>query len=98
MPLRSLTLPARLLPVVALIVLLAIPRAQAPLTAQTKDSPKDDPEHAAKMAKGTELFKSHVRGLLQSKCLKCHSGEKVEGEFDMGARESLIKGGGRGAA
>jgi hypothetical protein len=86
------------LPVTAFIVLLAIPRAQAPLSAQTKDSPKDDPDHVAKMAKGTELFKSSVRGILQAKCLKCHSGERVEGEFDMGTRESLVKGGGRGTA
>ncbi len=50
------------------------------------------------MAKGTELFKTSVRGILQAKCVKCHSGERIEGEFDMGTRESLLKGGGRGAA
>src|SRR5262249_12322349 len=98
MPVRSLTLPGRLLPAAALVALLLAPVADAPGSPETKDAPKDDPEHAAKMAKGTELFKSHVRGLLQSKCLKCHSGEKIEGEFDMGTRESLVKGGGRGAA
>jgi cytochrome c553 len=57
---------------------------------------KDDPEHVAKMAKGTELFKASVRGILQAKCVKCHSGDRVEGEFDMGTRESLLKGGTRG--
>ena len=65
--------------------------------AQARNTPVD-PDHAAKMAKGTELFKSHVRGMLQAKCVKCHSGERIEGEFDMGTRESLLKGGGRGAA
>jgi cytochrome c553 len=55
-----------------------------------------DPDHAAKMAKGTDLFKTSVRGIFQAKCLKCHSGERVEGEFDMNTREALIKGGGRG--
>jgi mono/diheme cytochrome c family protein len=68
----------------------------APGLAQPKD--KVDPDHVAKMAKGTELFKASVRGVLQAKCVKCHSGERIEGEFDMNTRESLIKGGGRGAA
>jgi cytochrome c553 len=81
----------RLLPVVALVVLVA----HAPGAPQAKDKPVD-PDHAAKMAKGTELFKTSVRGILQAKCVKCHSGERVEGEFDMGTRESLLKGGGRG--
>jgi hypothetical protein len=69
-----------------------VPRAAA----QAKDSPKVDPDHVAKMAKGTDLFKKSVRGILQAKCVKCHSGDRVEGEFDMGTRESLLKGGGRG--
>jgi hypothetical protein len=72
----------------------------APSHAQPKDKDKEkvDPEHAAKFAKGTELFKSHVRGVLQAKCVKCHSGERIEGEFDMNTRESLVKGGSRGTA
>ena len=57
-----------------------------------------DPEHVAKMAKGTELFKSSVRGILQSKCVKCHSGERLEGELDLNTREGLLKGGSRGPA
>ncbi len=55
-----------------------------------------DPDHVAKMAKGTDLFKASVRGILQSKCVKCHSGERVEGELDMNTREALLKGGSRG--
>jgi hypothetical protein len=84
---------ARLLPV----VLLAILVSQASSAPQTKDKPVD-PDHAAKMSKGTELFKSSLRAILQTKCLKCHSGERLEGEFDMGTREALIKGGSRGPA
>ena len=83
---------SRLLPVGLLVTLVA----QAPGSPQAKDKPVD-PDHAAKMAKGTELFKTSVRGILQAKCVKCHSGERIEGEFDMGTRESLLKGGGRGA-
>src|SRR3954462_2455131 len=75
---------------------LLVPGLDAPGRAQPKD--KVDPDHVAKMAKGTELFKASVRGVLQAKCVKCHSGERLEGEFDMGTRESLLKGGGRGAA
>src|SRR5579859_4583570 len=68
-----------------------------PVRAQPKDKDKVDPDHVAKMARGTELFKQSVRGVLQAKCVKCHSGERVEGEFDMNTRESLLKGGGCGA-
>jgi len=57
-----------------------------------------DPDHAAKMAKGTELFKNSVRGILTQRCLKCHSGEKVEAEFDLGTRETMLKGGEGGPA
>ncbi|QJW98210.1 PSD1 and planctomycete cytochrome C domain-containing protein [Frigoriglobus tundricola] len=68
----------------------------APGRAQPKDKDKVDPDHVAKMAKGTALFKASVRGILQAKCVKCHSGERVEGEFDMNTREALLKGGARG--
>lgn len=80
-----------LLPVALLVaVLVAIPTVNAQPSA--KDKPLD-PDHAAKMARGTDLFKTSVRGIFQTKCVKCHSGEKVEGEFDMGTREGLLKGG-----
>ncbi len=66
---------------------------------QPKDQDKPiDPDHAAKMVKGTELFKTSVRGIVTARCAKCHSGDKVESEFDMGTRTSLLKGGTAGAA
>jgi hypothetical protein len=85
----------RFVPVALIAAVLAIPVAHAQPPA--KDKPVD-PDHAAKMARGTELFKSSVRGVIAAKCLKCHSGEKVEGEFDLGTRESLLKGGPGGPA
>src|SRR6266496_2326291 len=61
--------------------------------------PKDlDPEHAAKMAKGLDLFKKHVKPLIENKCLRCHGGQKTESEFDLGDRDSLVKGGLHGPA
>jgi len=57
-----------------------------------------DPEHAAKMAKGTELFKKQVRAILVGRCLKCHGGESTESEFDLTSREGLLKGGSNGPA
>ena len=68
-----------------------------PASAQQKDKPVD-PDHAAKMAKGTDLFKASVRGILQTRCAKCHTGERVEGEFDLNSRETLLKGGPAGPA
>jgi hypothetical protein len=80
----------------ACLAALVLTRTEPRAGAQPKD--KVDPDHVAKMAKGTELFKSSVRGILQAKCVKCHTGERVEGELDMNTREGLIKGGSRGAA
>src|SRR5213078_4971261 len=85
---------------VALLAFLAAALLVSGLNAPGRAQPKDkvDPDHVAKVVKGTDLFKSSVRGILQAKCVKCHSGEKIEGEFDMNTRESLVKGGGRGTA
>ncbi len=55
-------------------------------------------DHAVQMAKSLELFKTNVRGLLTTHCLKCHGGEKTEGELDLATREGLMKGGESGAA
>ncbi|QDU23985.1 PSD1 and planctomycete cytochrome C domain-containing protein [Urbifossiella limnaea] len=80
-----LGLSPRLLPLAALVALAVTATAQPP-------------DHAAKMAKGTELFKSAVRDVLAKKCQSCHSGTRVEGEFDLGTREALLKGGAGGPA
>src|SRR5437773_9916408 len=61
--------------------------------------PKDlDPEHAAKMAKGLDLFKKHVKPLIENKCPRCHGGLKTESELDLSDRDSLVKGGLHGPA
>ena len=58
------------------------------------DPPKPVPaDHAAKMAKGTDLFKSHVREVLAKNCLRCHGGKKTEGGLDLATRGKLLKGG-----
>ncbi len=86
----------RFVPAFLLIALVAVSSGVTSGLPQVKEKPKDDPDHIAKMAKGTELFKTSVRSVLQAKCVKCHSGDRIEGEFDMGDREGLLKGGGRG--
>src|SRR5947209_15519843 len=55
-----------------------------------------DPEHAAKMAKGLEVFKQHVKPILVDRCLRCHGGKAVESDLDMSDREALLKGGQHG--
>ena len=57
-----------------------------------------DPEHARQMAVGRELFKNEVRTLFSGRCLKCHGGEKTEGEFSLATREALLQGGASGPA
>ncbi len=62
---------------------------------QTAQDPVD-PAHAARMAKSQKLFKSTVRHALTAHCLKCHGGEKTEGEFDVTTRKLFLQGGASG--
>ena len=55
-------------------------------------------DHAARIVKGVELFKSTVNRTLREHCLKCHGGEAVKGGFDLSSREGLLKGGEEGPA
>jgi mono/diheme cytochrome c family protein len=55
-------------------------------------------DHAAQMAKSTEIFTTHVRAIFAEHCLKCHGGEKTNGELDLATREGLLKGGEQGPA
>lgn len=44
-------------------------------------------------AKGRELFNTKVKQILAKKCLDCHGGAKVKGNFNLSTREGLLKGG-----
>lgn len=55
-------------------------------------------DHAVQMAQGLELYRTRIRGLLQNKCIKCHSGNRLEGELDLGNRAGLLRGGLHGPA
>jgi cytochrome c553 len=46
---------------------------------------------------GVALFRSDVRELLTTHCLKCHGGEKTKGDFDLSSREGLLHPGAEGA-
>lgn len=63
-----------------------------------KTVPEVSADHAAKMAKGMEVFKKHVKAILVENCLRCHGGKRVESEFDLSDREGLLKGGLTGPA
>src|ERR1043166_2020874 len=57
-----------------------------------------DPDHAAKMARGLDIFKNHVRPVLADRCLKCHGGKDTEAGLDLSDRERLLRGGDSGPA
>ena len=57
-----------------------------------------EPDHAAKMAKGLDLFKKQVQPVLAERCVKCHGGEKTEAKLDLTDRAGLLKGGESGPA
>src|SRR5437016_1366395 len=75
---------------------LAATVARAQSKAPSADAVERD--HAAKMAKGLEIFKTHVRPVLVDHCLKCHGGKKTESEFDLSERTGLLRGGTAGPA
>ncbi len=60
--------------------------------------PPLDPNHAAKFARGQELFRTRVRELLVGHCLNCHGGGEIESEFDLSTREKMLIGGSVGPA
>jgi cytochrome c553 len=77
-----------LLTLVSSVGILCSAMAQAPV----------EKDHAEKFARGTEVFKKHIRPVLMTQCLKCHGGEKTEGELDLSDRDRLLKGGDHGPA
>jgi Protein of unknown function (DUF1549)/Protein of unknown function (DUF1553)/Planctomycete cytochrome C len=77
-----------LLPPAIVCSILAAAAAQAPV----------EKDHAEKMARGTEIFKKHVRPVLVNKCLKCHGGEKTEAELELTDRDKVLRGGEHGPA
>jgi hypothetical protein len=57
-----------------------------------------DPDHAAKMGRGLEVFKRHVKPVLVAQCVKCHSGDNAKSELDLSDRDGLLRGGTAGPA
>jgi mono/diheme cytochrome c family protein len=51
------------------------------------------PEHAEQMKAGMELFRDKVAKILKERCVECHGGSKLEGDFDLSTRESLLASG-----
>jgi cytochrome c553 len=85
---------SRILVLVAVLSGFGVTRAQD----EKPDQLPLDPQHAAKMAKGLEIFKEHVRPVLVGRCVKCHGGETTESELNLTTREGLLKGGAEGPA
>src|SRR5262249_37794535 len=82
------------------LAVLGVSLAWAVGFADTKppDAKEVDADHAAKMARGLDLFKKHVRPVLVQTCVKCHGGKADEGELDLTDRRGLLKGGEAGPA
>ena len=73
--------------------LAAVVFAQAGVFGQTGQTQPADAKAPNLSAEGLALFKKEVRGLLHEKCLKCHGGGSVKGDFDLSSREKLIESG-----
>ena len=76
-----------------LALLCAAANLQFGAMAATAPLPAD---HAARMRRGLESFDREVGDLLKEHCLKCHGGDKIKGDLDLGTRELLLKGGADG--
>src|SRR5437773_3918550 len=84
----------------AVTLIAGLGRANDKTKSNSAKTPPEDVEanHAAKMARGLEVFKRHVQPILVKSCVRCHGGKKTEGELDLTEREGLLRGGGRGPA
>src|SRR5262245_42233544 len=83
----------RLFPLTAVAILGAV------LAGTASHAQKEiDKDHAAKMAKGLDIFKKHVKPVLAEKCVRCHGGKTIESGLDLTDRDRLLKGGESGPA
>lgn len=69
--------------------------AGLPLATSAQPLPAD---HAQRMTKGLEMFRTDIAPLLKEQCVKCHGGEKTKGDFDLVTRAGLLRGGAEGVA
>jgi mono/diheme cytochrome c family protein len=74
------------------------PWAPGSLRVVAATAPPLPADHAERFTRGLEQFQRDIRPLLITHCLKCHGGEKVEGDFSLVTREDLLKGGAEGPA
>jgi hypothetical protein len=51
------------------------------------------PDHAVQMKAASELFRHQVEKILRERCLDCHGGKNLEGDFDISSRETLLSSG-----
>ncbi len=73
--------------------------AYAGMAAEPPKAPESlPPEHAANMAASRELFKQKVGPFLMAQCVECHGAGKVKAGFNLGSRETMLKGGDKGPA
>ena len=91
--------------VLAAVLLWAFGLPRIPLRADDKEAvvgpdrpepaviPAVPADHAQRMTDGLDQFQKQIAGILKENCLKCHGGEKIEGEFDLATREGLLEGG-----
>src|SRR5690242_6811086 len=49
-------------------------------------------------ADGAVLFETHVRPILETRCLKCHGAGKLKGGLDLRRKFTILKGGDSGPA
>jgi mono/diheme cytochrome c family protein len=83
---------------IAALAFTGVMRAAPPAEAPKATVSPSDRDHAAKMAKGLDLFKAQVRPVMIQRCVRCHGGKSTESEFDLTDREGLLRGGRSGAA
>ncbi len=89
---------ARVLLRLCVVLCLAAPWGHRAPAAAAQAPASLPPDHAERIAKGTDLFKKYIRQLLAERCLKCHGGEKTRAAFDLSTRADLLRGGDNGTS
>ncbi len=79
-----------------LLVVLVLTKLSVPACPADEDS-AGTAAAAEENVAAIDLFNDHVRAVLESRCLKCHSGNDPKGALDLTRRESILGGSASGA-
>jgi hypothetical protein len=91
---KSVPFPARIVG----LALVTAACAAAWVTVRAADAKVDVSKLPPPAQRGGLTFEKDVKPILEKSCVKCHSGQRPKGKYDVLTRENMLKGGREGEA